>query len=766
MHGFHLRGRTGTGILAIVVMTAAVGFVLLLATVRFASEELRQTAGTILRQNISRVDTMLQTLYEVNEDFVVSTGYLWQFMNGDRQTPYDRYKMLLRFDRYYDTIRRLYPKGVSLYMVAGHTETLYLNGYLFGYREFLNEYGRMPQLPPDGEGAEQHSSGWGCVRGISLYQGYDRFLESSAVYMARPYPKDGGVYLFVDTSVLGAILAPSLPTPGAQMYVIAPDGSMILSAGDDADAYFEEAAAFAREDFGSPTLVHSVTSEYTGWRYALRLPRSLSFTLSSSLGAVFIFCASLWCIVIGAITIMLFIRPYKAVAQMADQLRVSVSNISARPASETRSLRPRSSVFMDDILYLRASLGHLIEQGDKLRGEIDRYRPAMQAKLIADLLHPGRIVSFPQHAALMRESGLSVCERSFAVLAVRAGSGDAAEITEYSREWRSGAPPQTEWLCVDGADGSCVILLTCEELLTRELALDAAEWVLARLRESALPGGETSGGAVTATVGTGPVSADYMGIPVSYRAAKLAMEHCLLLEGAGVMEYDQIQEASLQNVDLSGVSDDLDEIVDALSRSAYEQADKQLDTLYEKAALRRFSPPMARAISSSLITGGMKLCSRIDANLTHLIGAYPQGILSETESLSTMQDHRDFVKNVFSEFRAALEYRKKNVGSARLAQRIVKYLDENYTNPELCANVLSDTFDVTPAHISRVFKEYTGVNLSVYLSKLRIERAKLLLKAKSGPVGAIAGAVGYASTQTFIRSFKKETGIPPGEYTT
>ena len=58
-----------------------------------------------------------------------------------------------------------------------------------------------------------------------------------------------------------------------------------------------------------------------------------------------------------------------------------------------------------------------------------------------------------------------------------------------------------------------------------------------------------------------------------------------------------------------------------------------------------------------------------------------------------------------------------------------------------------------------------GVGVQEYLCGIRIEHAKrLLLQNPSLTVAQVGEAVGFASSQTFIRAFKRQESITPGQY--
>ncbi|PKV78237.1 helix-turn-helix domain-containing protein [Nocardia fluminea] len=62
------------------------------------------------------------------------------------------------------------------------------------------------------------------------------------------------------------------------------------------------------------------------------------------------------------------------------------------------------------------------------------------------------------------------------------------------------------------------------------------------------------------------------------------------------------------------------------------------------------------------------------------------------------------------------------------------------------------------------FQAATGLTPGRYLTKLRIERAQLLLTDPDVPVGAVARRLGYRSETAFGRAFRRQTGRTPSDW--
>lgn len=102
--------------------------------------------------------------------------------------------------------------------------------------------------------------------------------------------------------------------------------------------------------------------------------------------------------------------------------------------------------------------------------------------------------------------------------------------------------------------------------------------------------------------------------------------------------------------------------------------------------------------------------------------------------------------------------------SERLKQRIYDYIEENYTDPDLNVEAISDTFGRSRTNLFMLFKDETGNSLLYHINRIRIQHAKELLKTTSKSVNSIAEETGFTSAVNFSRVFKKYTSLTPGKY--
>ncbi|CAN5898361.1 AraC family transcriptional regulator [soil metagenome] len=82
-----------------------------------------------------------------------------------------------------------------------------------------------------------------------------------------------------------------------------------------------------------------------------------------------------------------------------------------------------------------------------------------------------------------------------------------------------------------------------------------------------------------------------------------------------------------------------------------------------------------------------------------------------------------------------------------------------------CVLSLSEMAEIaylSPYHFSRTFRRVTGIPPGEFMNALRLERAKHLLLTTDLSVGEVCHEVGYNSQGTFTSRFKQLVGLSPG----
>ena len=99
-----------------------------------------------------------------------------------------------------------------------------------------------------------------------------------------------------------------------------------------------------------------------------------------------------------------------------------------------------------------------------------------------------------------------------------------------------------------------------------------------------------------------------------------------------------------------------------------------------------------------------------------------------------------------------------------LMAKVKQYLQHNYMMCNISLDSVSAILNLNASYFSAQFKRSFGINFVDYLTDLRIQAAKELLRDPLHSAAEIAHMVGYESANYFARAFKKKTGMTPTEF--
>jgi len=94
---------------------------------------------------------------------------------------------------------------------------------------------------------------------------------------------------------------------------------------------------------------------------------------------------------------------------------------------------------------------------------------------------------------------------------------------------------------------------------------------------------------------------------------------------------------------------------------------------------------------------------------------------------------------------------------------IKDYIDRNYKK-DISAKDVAGILGYSDVYFSKVFKQLFDDNFINYLTNIRIDRAKVLLKDVSFNIKEVGKSVGYADSNYFTKVFKRSVGMSPSEY--
>jgi len=133
-----------------------------------------------------------------------------------------------------------------------------------------------------------------------------------------------------------------------------------------------------------------------------------------------------------------------------------------------------------------------------------------------------------------------------------------------------------------------------------------------------------------------------------------------------------------------------------------------------------------------------------------------------------------------AEFRSVTEFEERMMGvitelcaqSSRMRaqdttqsrSKVITFIAANYKRNDLSLKLLSDEMNMSMSKINMLLKENLGCSFVQYVSLLRLNEVKRLLRETDDSIQSIVQSVGYIDVSSFMRKFKQMEGMAPGQY--
>ena len=133
------------------------------------------------------------------------------------------------------------------------------------------------------------------------------------------------------------------------------------------------------------------------------------------------------------------------------------------------------------------------------------------------------------------------------------------------------------------------------------------------------------------------------------------------------------------------------------------------------------------------------------------------------ESGKNMESAIAYAKKMISQ---AIEIRDQNSGNKNrsILKTAVDFIDSHYMEEDISLNTVANVANVSSNHFSTLFSQNMGQTFIEYLTTLRMNKAKELLRCTGMRSSEIAGEIGYKDAHYFSYLFKKTQGMTPSDY--
>lgn len=498
--------------------------------------------------------------------------------------------------------------------------------------------------------------------------------------------------------------------------------------------------------------VFFITSSYTGWKivsvipdYQLNEPLTRLRNTLISISAVLILLALIMAVLINRWTF----RPVSRV----------IGSVLKNMKIDELAAQKRTGI--NEFNQFELALSHILEDSSRMQKQMAENRAAVKWRLIMDML-TGVRKNRTELYGLLESIGYPLNKGPVIVLAA-----------EFDRRGAIESPKDMHLFCyalcnvaeeiinaeglgvaIECADGTVAMIMSFEEGTGEGNMLRAyanadiiRKYVEDHFRR-------------TVTIGIGTVVQDLSDIQRSYLDALEVLQYKMIMGSNTIISIDDIRGSSGR--EFFRMMSATDSMLDSIRLADREKVKAQTEKWFHSMGESKISRDMINPLVLQFIMRVLKVLDDIGISMDEPALAIP--FFDTVAHFESVQETSRFMTEFLGDCMDLILQKRNNLERNLAIDEMIAFIHGNYWRSDLSLNVLAGEFKLSMYYLSRIFKEKTGENFIDFITALRIEKAKALLRQRDVKIRDVAEAVGYSSANSFVRIFKKSTGLTPTEF--
>ncbi|MBM7563663.1 response regulator [Paenibacillus sacheonensis] len=266
---------------------------------------------------------------------------------------------------------------------------------------------------------------------------------------------------------------------------------------------------------------------------------------------------------------------------------------------------------------------------------------------------------------------------------------------------------------------------------------------------------------LSASVGIGNPVRQAIELNGSYQEALAALKYKFYTGKGSVLSIGDFQ-ADAHPLEFPKLFDAETKLINFMKLGSKEEAADTVNAIFEALCDNRHLPiGYMQSICVELIHMADKAIGEMDENIRDIVPGYASAFVDVYDKREAAE-LREAMLELFGGLADYFVHRHSPKNN-RIIQQIKTIISQSYMDNITVAR-LSEQVYLSPNYISLIFKQETGESITEYVTKVRMEAAKELLKSQDLKILEVAEMVGYENATYFSTVFKKFTGMHPQKY--
>ncbi|OKP72219.1 hypothetical protein A3842_22990 [Paenibacillus sp. P3E] len=265
---------------------------------------------------------------------------------------------------------------------------------------------------------------------------------------------------------------------------------------------------------------------------------------------------------------------------------------------------------------------------------------------------------------------------------------------------------------------------------------------------------------LSVTIGVGEGVNSLSELPSSYKQARGAADQKWYLGKNRILTMDKLESGDYLQYRYEAEWGE--RVLSALRSGDWERTLNELEQIFARLEQnRRHGSRYAQNVSLHLILQS----GQVMLELNGMTEEWEQKEMEAWKQVMRQETMRDLLHYTAEYLQEVCEYSllKRSGKSSEVIERVRLLIGQRYAE-NLSASDIAEGVYLSPTYVRLLFKQETGETLFEYLTKVRIEQAKHMLRNPQNKLYEVCYAVGYTDPSHFSKLFKKITGSTPSAF--
>ncbi|HEY5583322.1 MAG TPA: response regulator [Ruminiclostridium sp.] len=266
---------------------------------------------------------------------------------------------------------------------------------------------------------------------------------------------------------------------------------------------------------------------------------------------------------------------------------------------------------------------------------------------------------------------------------------------------------------------------------------------------------------IKVTITVGGTYRSLLDISKSYSEAALAKEHNTISDKSNIIYINDVRAFSDSHSIYSAKNEKL--LLKSFIDSDEDKIGEIIRDLFDEIETKKYTKEKIRIEIMGLL--GMVSKKAMDMGMD-IYELYDHILLDPYTALEIYKS-RDEMENWFKNIviKTIREIKDRQIFDIKnVIMKADEYLQENYANPDTSLITISEYLHLSSSYFSRIYKKETGENYVKALTRIRMNKARKLLKDTNEKIFNISEDTGYTDCKYFCTLFKKYFGYTPVEF--